>query len=47
MIFINMNLDGITCMQKFEDPIQVALGLDLIIKKNLNLNVNFEVGFAL
>jgi hypothetical protein len=47
MIFMNMNLDVITCMQKFEDPIQLAFGLDLIIKKNFNLNMNFEIGFAL
>jgi hypothetical protein len=47
MIFMNMNLGVITCMQKFEDPIQLAFGLDLIIKKNFNLNMNFEIGFAL
>jgi hypothetical protein len=41
MIFMNVNLYGLTCMQKFEDR------LDLIIKKNLILNINFELGFAL
>jgi hypothetical protein len=45
MIFMNMNLDGITCMQNFEDPIEVAFGLDLITKKNLN--IKFELMFAL
>jgi hypothetical protein len=46
MIFMNINLDGITCMQKFEDPLHMAFGLDLI-KKDLNLNMNFELCFAL
>jgi hypothetical protein len=41
---MNVHLDGITCMKKFEDPIQVAFGPDLIIKENLNLNMNFELG---
>jgi hypothetical protein len=40
MIFMNVNLDDITCMQKFEDPIQVTFGFDLINKKDLNLNMN-------
>jgi hypothetical protein len=44
MIFMNVNLDGITCIQKFEDTIQVAFGLDLIIKENLNLNINIKIG---
>jgi hypothetical protein len=39
MIFINMNLDGITSMQKFEDPIQVAFEHNLIIEKDSNLNI--------
>jgi hypothetical protein len=47
MIFVNVNLDGITCTQEFKDPIQAAFGLDLIINKNLNLKMNFELGFAL
>jgi hypothetical protein len=33
MIFKNTNLDDITCMQKFEDPLQVAFGLNLRIEK--------------
>jgi hypothetical protein len=47
IIFMNMNLDGITCMQSFEDPTQVASRLHLINKKDLNLNMNFELSFAL
>jgi hypothetical protein len=47
MIFMNMNLYDITCMQKFEDPIQVLFGFHLINKKDLNLNMKFELGFAL
>jgi hypothetical protein len=35
MILMNVILDGITCLQKFKDPIQVAFGLDLIIKKRI------------
>jgi hypothetical protein len=42
VIFMNVNLDDLTCMQKFEDPMQVAFGLDLMIKENLNMN--FELG---
>jgi hypothetical protein len=38
---MNVNLDGLTCMQKFEDITQVAIELDLIIfKEDLNLNTN-------
>jgi hypothetical protein len=44
MIFMNVNLDGLTCMQKFDDTLQVAFGLDLIIKEDLNLNTNFKPG---
>jgi hypothetical protein len=44
MIFLNVNLDSLHCMQKFEDTIQVAFVLDLIIKEDLNLNMNFELG---
>jgi hypothetical protein len=44
MILMNVNLDDLNCMQKFEDTIQVKFGLDLIIKENLNLNINFEPG---
>jgi hypothetical protein len=41
IIFMNVNLDGLTCMQKFEDITQVAIELDLIIfKEDLNLNTN-------
>jgi hypothetical protein len=39
---MNVNLYGLTCMQKFEDTIQVAFGLDLIIKENLNLNMTLN-----
>jgi hypothetical protein len=31
--FKNINLDGITCVQKFEDPSQVANGRKRIITK--------------
>jgi hypothetical protein len=31
---MNADLYGITCVQKFEDTIQVAFGLDLNNKKN-------------
>jgi hypothetical protein len=47
LFFKNMNLDGIVCMQKIEDPIQVDFGLNLGIKKDLNLNIKFVLGFAL
>jgi hypothetical protein len=47
MIFMNMNLDGITCMQNFDDPIQLAFELNLIIEKDLNLNLNLVLRFAL
>jgi hypothetical protein len=47
MIFMNMNLYDITCMQKFEDHIQVLFEFHLINKKDLNLNMKFELGFAL
>jgi hypothetical protein len=33
MIFKNINLDGITCIQKFEDPLQMANGLKWKIHK--------------
>jgi hypothetical protein len=33
MPFMNVNLDGLTCMQKFEDTTQVVNELDLIIVK--------------
>jgi two-component SAPR family response regulator len=42
LIFMDVNLDGITCMQKIEDPIQVTFELDLIIKKDLNLNMSLN-----
>jgi hypothetical protein len=39
MIFMNVNLDGLTCMQKFEVTTQVANDLIWIIfKMDLNLN---------
>jgi hypothetical protein len=41
MIFNNINLDGITYIQKFEDPLQVANELKLRIQKDLNLNLNW------
>jgi hypothetical protein len=44
MIFMNVNLDAIICMQKFEYTMQVVFGLDLIIKVDLNLNINFQPG---
>jgi hypothetical protein len=37
-----VNLDVITCMQKFEDPIQVAFELDLIIKKGFEFEYELE-----
>jgi hypothetical protein len=37
-IFMNVNFDGLTCMQKIEDTKQVAVEFDLIIKGDLNLN---------
>jgi hypothetical protein len=46
MFFMNVNLDGHTCMQKFEHTIQVTFELDLINKKDLNLNLNFRLGFT-
>jgi hypothetical protein len=46
MIFPNVKFDGITYMQKVEDPIQVAFELKLVIAKDLNLNINFVLGFA-
>jgi hypothetical protein len=45
IIFMNVNLDDITCMQKFEDPTQVTFGINLIIQ--MNLNMIFELGFTL
>jgi hypothetical protein len=33
MIFKIVNLDGLTCMENFEVPLQVAKGLGLIISK--------------
>jgi hypothetical protein len=47
MVLMNVNLDCINFMQKSEDPTQVAFDLDLIMKKNLNLNLNVVLGFAL
>jgi hypothetical protein len=44
MIFMNVNLGGCTCMQKFEDTVQVAFEFDVIIKEYLNLSMNFERG---
>jgi hypothetical protein len=40
---MNVNLDDLTCMQKFEDPMQVAFGLDLMIKENLNMNFELSL----
>jgi hypothetical protein len=40
-----MDLDSITCMRKIQYPIQVAIGLNLIIQMDLNLNL--VLGFAL
>jgi hypothetical protein len=37
MIFRNINLDNITYIKKFEDPLQVA---GLKNRKDLNLNLN-------
>jgi hypothetical protein len=45
IIFMNVNLDDITYMQKFEDPTQVTFGINLIIQ--MNLNMIFELGFTL
>jgi hypothetical protein len=33
VVFLNVNLDSITCIQKFEDPIHVTFRLNLIIEK--------------
>jgi hypothetical protein len=38
MMLVNVNLDDITCIMKFEYPIQVAFGHYVINKKDLNLN---------
>jgi hypothetical protein len=43
-VFMNVNLDDITCVQKIEYPIQVAFRLNLIIEKDLNLNLNLVLG---
>jgi hypothetical protein len=51
-VFMNVNLDDITCVQKIEYPIQVAFRLNLIIVKDLNLNLvlglhyNYTVAFT-
>jgi hypothetical protein len=37
-VFMNVNLDDLTCMQEFEDIIQVANELDFTLKEDLNLN---------
>jgi hypothetical protein len=42
-----VNLDVITCMQKFEDPIQVAFELDLIIKKGFEFEYELELELGL
>jgi hypothetical protein len=47
MIFMNMNLDSITCMQNFDNPLEVAIGLNLIIENDLNLNMKLVLGFHL
>jgi hypothetical protein len=40
MIFLNVNLDDLSCMQKCEVTTQVANGLIwIIIKLDLNLNL--------
>jgi hypothetical protein len=44
MIFQDIILDGITCIKKFDDPLQVANGLKLRIEKDLNLNLNYYYG---
>jgi hypothetical protein len=36
---MNMNFDGITCIQKFEDPIQVEFGLNLIIENGFEFEL--------
>jgi hypothetical protein len=41
-VFMNVNLDGLTSMQKFEDITQVAIWLHLIIKENSNLNMTLN-----
>jgi hypothetical protein len=46
-VFMNVNLYGLTCMQKCEDTMQVAFGLGLIIKENLNLNLNLNQVYTL
>ncbi len=44
MIFKTVNLDGLTCIKKFEVPLQVEirLGLNNIQRKDLNLKLNQE-----
>jgi hypothetical protein len=41
-VFMNVNLYGLTYMQKFEDITQVVNELDLISKEDLNLNTNLN-----
>jgi hypothetical protein len=46
MIFKNINLDGITCVKKIEDPLQVANGLKGKLKR-FKLNLYLVIRFAL
>jgi hypothetical protein len=39
---MNVNLDGLTCMQKIKDITQVTIWLDLIIKEKSNLNMTLN-----
>jgi hypothetical protein len=45
MIFMNVNLDGMTCMQKIKGHIQVTFELDLIIQKGFEFE--YELGLTL
>jgi hypothetical protein len=47
MIFKTVNLDGLTCIQKFEVPLQEAIMTKEKSKKSLNLNLNpFKRGYC-
>jgi hypothetical protein len=44
MIFMNVNLFGLTCMKNFEDTIQLAFELDLINKEGFEFEYELELG---
>jgi hypothetical protein len=43
MIFMNVNLFGLTCMKNFEDTIQLAFELDLINKEGFEFEYELEL----